>query len=65
MANITIEIPDRIYEIIKQRAQDTKSTPEAIIATNLTLLFGPCVYDRSKWLKNMPPDRDEYSVPWK
>jgi hypothetical protein len=64
MASVTLEIPDRIFEIIKQRAQDTKSTPEAIITSNLTLLFSACVYDRSKWLKNMPPDKDEYSIPW-
>ncbi|HLE26138.1 MAG TPA: hypothetical protein VI935_10915 [Thermodesulfobacteriota bacterium] len=63
MASVTIEIPDRIFEIIKQRAQDTKSTPEAVIATNIALLFGPCIYDRSKWLKNMP-NPDDYSVPW-
>jgi hypothetical protein len=63
MASVTIEIPDRIFEIIKQRAQDVKSTPEAVIVSNLTLLFGPCIYDRSKWLKNMP-NPDDYSVPW-
>lgn len=63
MANLTIEIPDGIFEIIKQRAEDTKSTPEKIIGMNLALLFGSCIYDRSKWLKNMP-SADDYSVSW-
>ncbi|GIW47979.1 MAG: hypothetical protein KatS3mg078_1856 [Deltaproteobacteria bacterium] len=63
MPSITIELPDRIFEIVKQRAEDLKTTPEAYIVTNLNLLFGPCIYDRSKWLKNMP-NPDDYSVPW-
>ena len=51
MAKITVELPDDVVEIIKQRAEDLKTTPEAYVATNLVLLFRPCIFDRSKWLK--------------
>ncbi|HWP92820.1 MAG TPA: hypothetical protein VNN20_11570 [Thermodesulfobacteriota bacterium] len=63
MATVTIQIPDPIFEIIKQRAEDTKSTPEAIIATNVVLVFSAARYDRSKWLKNQP-NPDDHTAPW-
>ena len=63
MAEVTIKIPDPIFEVIKKRAEDTKSTPEAIIATNVILVFSAARYDRSKWLKNMS-NPDDLSAPW-
>ncbi|MGH7807497.1 MAG: hypothetical protein ACRENT_05340 [Thermodesulfobacteriota bacterium] len=63
MAEVTIQIPDPIFDVIKKRAEDTKSTPEAIIATNLILVFSAARYDRSKWLKNMP-NADDLSATW-
>ncbi len=64
MASVTIQIPDPIFEVIKRRAEDTKSTPEAIIATNVILVFSAARYDRSKWLRNKPAS-DDMSAPWK
>ncbi len=63
MASVTIQIPDPIFEVIKKRAEDTKTTPEAIIATNVVLVFSAARYDRSKWLKTKPP-ADDMSSPW-
>lgn len=48
---VTIDLPDPIFQIVKERAQDFKTTPEEYIVRNLVLIFGPCIFDRSKWLK--------------
>ena len=64
MATVPIQIPDPIFEVIKKRAEDTKTTPEAIIATNVVLVFSAARYNRSKWLKNKPQS-DDMPAPWK
>ncbi len=64
MATVTLQIPDPIFEVIKKRAEDTKTTPEAIIATNVVLVFSAARYNRSKGLKNKPQS-DDMSAPWK
>ncbi|RMF05164.1 MAG: hypothetical protein D6768_01660 [Chloroflexi bacterium] len=64
MAEVTVNIPDPIFNIIKKRAEDTGNTPEGIIIANLAIIFGPVRYDSSKWLKSFPPDAQDYTVPW-
>lgn len=64
MAEVTVNIPDPILNIIQKRADDTNNTLQGIIIANLAIIFGPVRYDSSKWLKSMPGDAPDYSVAW-
>ena len=64
MAEVTIQIPDPILNIIKKRAEMTKSTAEQLIATTAILCYASAHYDSSKWLKNRDPESDDMSAPW-
>jgi len=64
MAEVTLNIPDPIFNLIKKRAEDTNNTPEGIMIANLAIIFGPSRYDSSKWLRNMPQGAQDYSVSW-
>ncbi|MEM4658303.1 MAG: hypothetical protein QXX77_07785 [Candidatus Methanosuratincola sp.] len=64
MAEITLNIPDPIFNIIKMRAEQTGSTPEGVIIANLGVIFGPIRYKSQKWLKNMPPGANDYTADW-
>jgi len=63
MAEITINIPDPIHNKIKKRAEQVGNSDIGLIIANLGLIFGPCDYDDSKWLKNLK-DSDDKSQPW-
>jgi len=63
MAEITINIPDAIHNKIKKRAEQVGNSDIGLIIANLGLIFGPCDYDDSKWLKNIQ-DPDDKSKPW-
>lgn len=65
MAEVTIQIPDPILNIIKKRAEMTKSTPEALIATTAILCYASAHYDSSKWLKFQDPEKGEMTASWK
>ncbi|HKQ33124.1 MAG TPA: hypothetical protein VJV40_07965 [Thermodesulfobacteriota bacterium] len=65
MAEVTIQIPDPILNIIKKRAEMTKSTPEQLIATTAILCYAAAHYDSSKWLKFQDPNKGEMTAPWK
>ncbi|MGH7848691.1 MAG: hypothetical protein ACREOP_00170 [Thermodesulfobacteriota bacterium] len=65
MAEVTIQIPDPILNIIKKRAEMTKSTAEQLIATTAILCYASAHYDSSKWLKNQDPEKGEMTAPWK
>lgn len=64
MAEVTIQIPDPILNIIKKRAEMVKSTPEQLIATTAILCYSAAHYDSSKWLKFRDPESDDMSAPW-
>jgi hypothetical protein len=51
--------------IIKKRAEMTKSTPEQLIATTAILCYAAAHYDSSKWLKFQDPNKGEMTAPWK
>jgi len=63
MAELTIKIPDPIFENVKRRAEQVGNTPEALIAVNTILVFGPAIYKSEKWLKNQS-NPDDNSQPW-
>ncbi|MEW6143907.1 MAG: hypothetical protein AB1598_02705 [Thermodesulfobacteriota bacterium] len=65
MAEVTVNIPDPILNIIKKRAELTKSTPEQLIATTAILCYAAAHYDSSKWLKFQDPNKGEMTAPWK
>lgn len=64
MAEVTVNIPDPILNIMQKRADDTGNSLQGIIIANLAIIFGPVRYDSSKWLKSMPADAPDYSVGW-
>ncbi len=64
MAEVTVQIPDPIFEIIKKRAELTKSTPEQLIATTAILCYVSAHYDSSKWLKFRDPESTDMTAPW-
>ena len=64
MAEVTIQIPDPILNIIKKRAETTKSTAEQLIATTAIICYAPAHYDSSKWLKFRDPNSDDMSASW-
>jgi hypothetical protein len=64
MAEVTIQIPDPILNIIKKRAETTKSTPEQLIATTAIVCYAAAHYDSSKWLKFRDPESDDMSASW-
>ncbi len=63
MAEVTINIPDPIFEIIKKRAEIVNNTPEGLIVANLAIIFGVARYKPEKWLKFMK-NKEDMSVPW-
>ena len=63
MAEVTIQIPDPIFENVKRRAEQVGNTPEALIAVNTILVYGPAVYKSEKWLKNSANPEDN-TQPW-
>lgn len=65
MAEVTLNIPDPIYQVIEQRAKDTNNPngAQGVIIANLALIFGACQYKPEKWLKNQTGDQD-LSQPW-
>lgn len=63
MAEVTVDIPDPIYETIKQRAEHTNNTPQGIIIANLALIFGVSKYQPEKWIKNLQ-GQDDMTKPW-
>ena len=63
MAEVTIQIPDPIFENVKRRAEQVGNTPEALIAVNTILVYGLSVYKSEKWLKNQS-NTDDMSQPW-
>lgn len=63
MAEVTVNIPDPIYNLIKQRAEHTKNTPEGIIIANLAIIFGVSRYQPDKWIKNLK-GQDDMTKPW-
>jgi len=63
MAEVTIKIPDPIFANVKRRAEQVGNTPEALIAVNTILVYGPAVYNSEKWLKNQT-NTDDMSQPW-
>ncbi len=63
MAEVTVNIPDPIYNVIKQRAEDTNGTPEGLIIANLAIIFGVSRYNPDKWIKNLK-DQEDLSKPW-
>lgn len=65
MAEVTIQIPDPILNIIKKRAELTKTTAEQLIATTAIICYSAAHYDSSKWLKFQDPTKDEMTAPWK
>lgn len=65
MAEVTIQIPDPILNIIKKRAEMTKSTPEQLIATTAILCYASAHYNSSKWLKFQDPEKGEMTASWK
>ena len=64
MAEITITIPDPIFETIKKRAEMTKSTPEQLVTVATILCYSATHYDSSKWLRNMDPSTGDMTAPW-
>jgi hypothetical protein len=64
MAEVTITIPDPIFEIIKKRAEMTKSAPEQLIAVSAILCYSASHYDSSKWLKSRDPEGTDMTSPW-
>lgn len=64
MAEVTIQIPDPILNIIKKRADATKSTPEQLIATTAILCYSAAHYDTSKWLRFRDPESEDMSASW-
>lgn len=64
MAEVTVNIPDPILDIIKKRADMTKTTAEQLIATTAIICYSSAHYDSSKWLKFRDPDSTDQSVPW-
>ena len=63
MAEITINIPDPIHDKIKKRAEQVGNSDIGLIIANLGLVFGACIYDDSKWLKNLQDSPDK-TKPW-
>ncbi|HSG32357.1 MAG TPA: hypothetical protein VLB82_12535 [Thermodesulfobacteriota bacterium] len=63
MAEVTIQIPDPIFENIKRRAEQVGNTPEGIIAVNTILIYGPAYYKSEKWLKNSATPENN-TQPW-
>lgn len=63
MAEVTVNIPDPIYNVIQQRAEHTNNTPEGIIIANLALIFGVSRYQPEKWIKNLK-GQDDMTKPW-
>lgn len=64
MAEITLNIPDPILNLIKKRAEQTGGAVEGLIIANLGIIFGPSRYDSSKWLKSLPKGAEDYTVDW-
>lgn len=64
MAEVTIQIPDPILNIIKKRAETTKSTAEQLIATTAIICYAAAHYDSSKWLKFRDPESEDMSASW-
>ena len=64
MAEITITIPDPIFETIKKRAEMTKSTPEQLVTVATILCYSATHYDDSKWLRNMDASTGDMTAPW-
>jgi len=64
MAEVTVNIPDPVFEIIKKRAEMTKSAPEQLIMVTAILCYSPAHYDPSKWLKNRDPNSTDMTAPW-
>lgn len=64
MAEITINIPDPIFETIKKRAEMTKSTPEQLVTTTAILCYSATHYDSSKWLRNKDPEGTDMTAAW-
>lgn len=64
MAEITIKIPDPVFETIKKRAEMTKSTPEALVAVCAILCYSSAQYDSSKWLKFRDPESTDMTAAW-
>ena len=64
MAEITINIPDPIFETLKKRADLTKSTPEQLVATTAILCYSATHYDSSKWLRNKDPEGTDMTAEW-
>ncbi len=63
MAEVTINIPDPIFNNVKRRAEQVGNTPEGLIAVNTILIFGPAKYKSEKWLKNQT-NPDDNTQPW-
>ncbi len=63
MAEVTVTIPDPIFENVKRRAEQTGSTPEKLIMVTTILVYGPSIYNQEKWLKNQT-NQDDMSQPW-
>ena len=64
MAEVTITIPDPVFEIIKKRAETTKSKPEQLIMVCAILCYSPAHYDSSKWLKFKDPESTDMTAAW-
>lgn len=63
MAEVTVQIPDPIFNNVKRRAEQVGNTPEGLIALNTILVFGPAFYKAEKWLKNTT-NPDDNTQPW-
>ena len=64
MAEVTVQIPDPILNIIKKRAETTGTTAEQLIATTAIICYAASHYDSSKWLKFRDPDSEDMTAPW-